>query len=214
MPFQPRTQTCSRLAGHNTQRLSWLRQTSTGIRNPDQNSKNMGNPTLLNGTRKDPGLAVDWWSVTKLQFSKLNVRVNTGLTQVDLNVTEFWRRQQPCTGTFRWLLFWFWFPASDWPVIVTGNSFYFSLPQPTPTTPQPLDRVSLCSPGCPGTHSVDQAGLELRNSPASASQVLGLKVCATTPSWKLEKGSKAEQPGAGRVLRGQWAQRGHPGRQL
>jgi hypothetical protein len=43
------------------------------------------------------------------------------------------------------------------------------------------DRVSLYSPGCPGTHSVDQAGLELRNLPASASQVLGLKVCATTP---------------------------------
>jgi hypothetical protein len=43
------------------------------------------------------------------------------------------------------------------------------------------DRVSLYSPGCPGTHSVDQAGLELRNPPASASQVLGLKVCATTP---------------------------------
>jgi hypothetical protein len=40
----------------------------------------------------------------------------------------------------------------------------------------------VCSPGCPGTHSVDQAGLELRNSPASASQVLGLKACATTPS--------------------------------
>jgi hypothetical protein len=33
----------------------------------------------------------------------------------------------------------------------------------------------LCSPGCPGTHSVDQAGLELRNPPASASQVLELK---------------------------------------
>ena len=42
------------------------------------------------------------------------------------------------------------------------------------------DRVSLCSPGCPGTHSVDQAGLELRNPPVSASQVLGLKACATT----------------------------------
>jgi hypothetical protein len=42
------------------------------------------------------------------------------------------------------------------------------------------DRVSLYSPGCPGTHSVDQAGLELRNPPASASQVLGLKACATT----------------------------------
>jgi hypothetical protein len=43
------------------------------------------------------------------------------------------------------------------------------------------DRVSLCSPGCPGTHFVDQAGLELRNLPASASQVLGIKVCTTTP---------------------------------
>ena len=47
------------------------------------------------------------------------------------------------------------------------------------------DRVSLCSVGCPGTHSVDQACLELRHPPASASQVLGLKVCAalatTTP---------------------------------
>jgi hypothetical protein len=43
------------------------------------------------------------------------------------------------------------------------------------------DRVSLYSPGCPGTHSVDQAGLELRNPPASASRVLGLKACATTP---------------------------------
>ena len=37
------------------------------------------------------------------------------------------------------------------------------------------DRVSLCRPGCSGTHFVDQAGLELRNLPASASQVLGLK---------------------------------------
>jgi hypothetical protein len=42
------------------------------------------------------------------------------------------------------------------------------------------DRVSLCSPGCPGTHSVDQAGLKLRNLPASASRVLGLKECDTT----------------------------------
>jgi hypothetical protein len=42
------------------------------------------------------------------------------------------------------------------------------------------DRVSLCSSGCPGTHSVDQAGLELRNLPASASQVLGLKACVST----------------------------------
>jgi hypothetical protein len=31
------------------------------------------------------------------------------------------------------------------------------------------DRVSLYSPDCPGTHFVDQAGLELRNPPVSAS---------------------------------------------
>jgi hypothetical protein len=43
------------------------------------------------------------------------------------------------------------------------------------------DRVSLYSPGCPGTYFVDQAGLELKNPPASASQVLGLKACATKP---------------------------------
>ena len=42
------------------------------------------------------------------------------------------------------------------------------------------DRVSLCSPGSPGTHSVDQASLKLRNSLASASQVLGLKTCTIT----------------------------------
>jgi hypothetical protein len=42
------------------------------------------------------------------------------------------------------------------------------------------DRVSLCSSGCPGTHSVDQAGLKLRNLPSSASQLLGLKACTTT----------------------------------
>ena len=56
------------------------------------------------------------------------------------------------------------------------------------------DRVSLYSPGCPGTHFVDQAGLELRNLPAFVSQVLGLKACATMPGSSLsfkdpEKGS-------------------------
>jgi hypothetical protein len=53
------------------------------------------------------------------------------------------------------------------------------------------DRVSLCSSGCPITHSVDQAGLKLRNPPASASasasQVLGLKVCTTTAQLFLIK---------------------------
>ena len=41
-----------------------------------------------------------------------------------------------------------------------------------------LETVFLCNPGCPGTYSIDQAGLELRDQPASASQELGLKVCA------------------------------------
>jgi hypothetical protein len=46
------------------------------------------------------------------------------------------------------------------------------------------DRVSLNRSGCPGTHFVDQAGFELRNPPASASRVLGLKACITT-AWLL-----------------------------
>jgi hypothetical protein len=33
------------------------------------------------------------------------------------------------------------------------------------------DRVLLCGSGCPGTCSVDQAGLELRDSPVSDSRI-------------------------------------------
>jgi hypothetical protein len=54
--------------------------------------------------------------------------------------------------------------------LLDGTSFFFFFP----------NRVSLCSPGCPGTHFVDQASLKLRNPPASASRVLGLKAYATT----------------------------------
>jgi hypothetical protein len=58
------------------------------------------------------------------------------------------------------------------------------------------DRVSLGSPGCPATHSVDQAGLELRNSPASAFQVPGLKVCANTlPDFRQHLSSRTEVKG-------------------
>ena len=46
------------------------------------------------------------------------------------------------------------------------------------------DGVSLCSPGCPGTRSVNQAGLELINPPTSASQGLGSQACATT-AWLM-----------------------------
>ena len=59
------------------------------------------------------------------------------------------------------------------PVLYLFLSFFFLF----------QDRVTLCSPGCPGIHTVDQAGLELRNLHASASQVLRLKVCSTT--WQL-----------------------------
>jgi hypothetical protein len=54
------------------------------------------------------------------------------------------------------------------------------------------DRVSLYSPGCSGTHFVDQAGLKLRNTPVSASQVLGLKACTTTtqPQYFLRVNSR------------------------
>jgi hypothetical protein len=45
---------------------------------------------------------------------------------------------------------------------------------------------SLCIPGYPGTHSIGQAGLELRDPPATASKVLGLKVCTTSAQSALE----------------------------
>lgn len=41
------------------------------------------------------------------------------------------------------------------------------------------DRDSLCSPGFPGTHFVEQAVLLFRDGPASASLSVGLKVWAT-----------------------------------
>jgi hypothetical protein len=42
------------------------------------------------------------------------------------------------------------------------------------------DRISLCCPGYPGTLSVDQASLELRDPPVSASRVLaGTPGCNT-----------------------------------
>jgi hypothetical protein len=59
------------------------------------------------------------------------------------------------------------------PISFSGITICHSSPQP------PQGRVSLCSLGCPGTHSEDQAGLELRDLPVS-SWVLGFKECTTT----------------------------------
>ena len=39
------------------------------------------------------------------------------------------------------------------------------------------DRVFLYSPGCPGTHFVDQTGLELRNLPASPPEYVTVVLC-------------------------------------
>jgi hypothetical protein len=47
------------------------------------------------------------------------------------------------------------------------------------------DRVSLYSPGFPGTHFVDQAGLKLRNLPASASRVLELSFCILNTQYRF-----------------------------
>jgi hypothetical protein len=57
------------------------------------------------------------------------------------------------------------------------------------------DRVSQCnSPGCSGTHFVDQAGLKLRNPPASASPVLGLRRAPPVPGYKLDFGWDTQYP--------------------
>jgi hypothetical protein len=77
-----------------------------------------------------------------------------------------------------WSLFWDSFPCDT---SLCKNLFFFFF----------WDRVSLCNPGCLGTHSVDQAGLKLRNLPASASRVLGSKAC-TTNAQILCKNLKAE----------------------
>jgi hypothetical protein len=42
-------------------------------------------------------------------------------------------------------------------------------------------------PGCPGTHSVDQAGLQLRDPHASASRVLGLKAVNLNSTEMIKK---------------------------
>jgi hypothetical protein len=78
------------------------------------------------------------------------------------------------------ILFKEYFLVLFWGIFVFVFSFYFCLFVCLLVF---QDSVSLCSPGCPGTHSIDQAGLELRNPCASASQVLGLKACSTT-TWQ------------------------------
>ena len=66
-----------------------------------------------------------------------------------------WKKKYIISYNFLFFVFWIWFS----------------------------DRVSQYSLGCPGTHSVDQAGLELRNLSASASQSAGITgVCHHHPA--------------------------------
>lgn len=44
-----------------------------------------------------------------------------------------------------------------------------------------FETVFLCSLGCPGTLSVDQGGLKLKEMSTSASLELGLKACEPRP---------------------------------
>jgi hypothetical protein len=64
----------------------------------------------------------------------------------------------------------------------TCNTGTVSPPLPSPLLPSPPLPSLLPSSSFPRTPSVDQAGLELRNLPASVYQVLGLKLCTTMPS--------------------------------
>jgi hypothetical protein len=55
------------------------------------------------------------------------------------------------------------------------------------------DRTFLQSSGCPEIHSVDQGGLELRDPPASASQVLSTTI--TTQKKKILKKKQTNKQG-------------------
>lgn len=69
------------------------------------------------------------------------------------------------------------------------NNSFVSCEDQSPCQPEwyiPLythgDGISVCSSDCPKTQYVDQASLKLRDPFVFASQVLGLKVCASDSS--------------------------------
>lgn len=63
-------------------------------------------------------------------------------------------------------------PAHQWPMLVAFSFFYFAFF---------LQKVSLCSHGCPGTHFVDQVGLKLTDPPGSASKGVHRRCPASPP---------------------------------
>jgi hypothetical protein len=139
----------------------------------------------------------NWTQITRLGSKQLYLMSHlTGLinyssiwvTGIHVRINTFWRKSpamQPklVSNSMTWIQSW----EPTW--CKERINFYklFSSPPP-PTNPPPWflrDRVSLYSPGCPGTHSVNQVGLELRNPPVSASQVLGLKAAPPLPGLQV-----------------------------
>lgn len=65
------------------------------------------------------------------------------------------------------------------------------------TRPSTFDRFFFffwCSPSCPGTPSVHQTGLQLRDLPAPPSRMLGLKACATFVQFFLHPSQTSPTP--------------------
>lgn len=68
-----------------------------------------------------------------------------------------------------------------------------------------LDRISLCSPGYSETYSIDQVALKPGDSPASASQVMGLKMYTPPPRPCSVLNKKNVVEGHVSVWPGSWA---------
>ena len=93
------------------------------------------------------------------------------ISQIEANMKAIdGARKRRDQGVIRYHIFpsvmTFWKPGqvylNDTYCLVLSPFSFFSF------SPSPLFRVSLCSPGCSKTHSVDQVGLEFRDLPASA----------------------------------------------
>lgn len=96
-----------------------------------------------------------------------------------------WRASSWGMRTTGWLFGWF---------VVTLFLFWWCF----------QDRVSLCNSGCPGILSVDQAGFNLRDPPASATGVLGLKAWVGTNTAWLEPMSARAPSHLSSLSKGFW----------
>lgn len=77
-----------------------------------------------------------------------------------------------------WSYRWFWVAPCE----LRSSGRTVSVFKHWATSPVQFDSVSLCNSGSPVFCYVDQVDCKLRHSPASPSQVLGLKTCTTISS--------------------------------